>query len=67
MFSFVVTCGNLDFATVFSLSPYFNSNISIIVGIGLLIGAMAKSSQIGLHAWLPQAICLVIRFVVNGL
>jgi hypothetical protein len=28
---------------------------------------MAKSSQIGLHAWLPQAICLVIRFVVNGL
>ena len=27
----------------------------IIIGICLLIGAMAKSSQIGLHVWLPMA------------
>jgi len=26
-----------------------------IIGICLLIGAMAKSSQIGLHVWLPMA------------
>ncbi|RYE15703.1 MAG: hypothetical protein EOP34_02100 [Rickettsiales bacterium] len=40
---------NLDYATVFSLAPYMNENVVTIVGICLLIGAMAKSSQIGLH------------------
>jgi NADH-ubiquinone oxidoreductase chain 5 len=34
---------------VFSLAPYINDNIITMVGICLLIGAMAKSSQIGLH------------------
>lgn len=38
---------NLDFATVFSLAPYINVNLITIIGICLLIGAMAKSSQIG--------------------
>nr|YP_010148166.1 NADH dehydrogenase subunit 5 [Bipolaris oryzae]QQV68598.1 NADH dehydrogenase subunit 5 [Bipolaris oryzae] len=46
---------NLDYATVFSLAPYMNENVVTIVGICLLIGAMAKSSQIGLHVWLPMA------------
>ncbi|KAK2121981.1 NADH dehydrogenase subunit 5 [Fusarium oxysporum II5] len=32
--------------TVFSLAPYINENITTIIGICLLIGAMAKSSQI---------------------
>ena len=46
---------NLDYATVFSLAPYINENIITIIGICLLIGAMAKSSQVGLHVWLPLA------------
>ena len=46
---------NLDYATVFSLAPYMNEYVITIVGICLLIGAMAKSSQIGLHVWLPMA------------
>ena len=46
---------NLDYATVFSLAPYMNDNIVTIIGICLLIGAMAKSSQFGLHVWLPMA------------
>ena len=46
---------NLDYATVFSLAPYMNESVITIVGICLLIGAMAKSSQIGLHVWLPMA------------
>jgi hypothetical protein len=46
---------NLDYATVFSLSPYMNENLVTIIGICLLIGAMAKSSQVGLHVWLPMA------------
>lgn len=46
---------NLDYSTVFSLAPYFNENIITIIGVCLLIGATAKSSQVGLHIWLPQA------------
>lgn len=46
---------NLDYATVFSLAPYINENLITIIGICLLIGAMAKSSQVGLHVWLPMA------------
>ncbi len=55
MFAILWSLGNLDYGTVFSLAPYINSNVVIIIGICLLIGAMAKSSQIGLHIWLPMA------------
>jgi NADH-ubiquinone oxidoreductase chain 5 len=55
MFAILWSFGNLDYATVFSLAPYMNENIITIVGICLLIGAMAKSSQVGLHVWLPMA------------
>ena len=47
--------GNIDYSTVFSLAPFINENIVTIIGICLLIGAMAKSSQVGLHVWLPMA------------
>jgi len=40
---------NVDYATVFSLAPFISENIITIIGICLLIGAMAKSSQVGLH------------------
>ena len=46
---------NIDYSTVFSLAPFVNENIVTIIGICLLIGAMAKSSQVGLHVWLPMA------------
>ena len=55
MFAILWSFGNIDYYTVFSLSPYFNENIITIIGICLLIGAMAKSSQVGLHVWLPMA------------
>ena len=55
MFAILWSLGNLDYTTVFSLAPYINENIITIIGICLLIGAMAKSSQIGLHVWLPMA------------
>jgi NADH-ubiquinone oxidoreductase chain 5 len=55
MFAMLWSFGDINYSTVFSLSPYFNENIIIIVGICLLIGAMAKSSQVGLHVWLPMA------------
>jgi NADH-ubiquinone oxidoreductase chain 5 len=55
MFLLFLSIGNLDYATTFSLAPYINKNLILIIGICLLIGAMAKSSQIGLHIWLPMA------------
>jgi len=55
MFAILWSFGNIDYATVFSLAPYINENIITIIGICLLIGAMAKSSQVGLHVWLPMA------------
>jgi len=55
MFAILLSFGNIDYATVFSLAPYMSQDIVTIVGICLLIGAMAKSSQVGLHVWLPMA------------
>lgn len=55
MFAILWSYGNLDYSTVFSLAPYYSENVVIIIGICLLIGAMAKSSQVGLHVWLPMA------------
>lgn len=55
MFVILWSLGNLDYNTVFSLAPYINENIITIIGICLLLGAMAKSSQVGLHIWLPMA------------
>lgn len=55
MFVMLWSVGNIDYSTVFSLAPFISENIVTIIGICLLIGAMAKSSQVGLHVWLPMA------------
>lgn len=55
MFAILWSFGNIDYTTVFSIAPYINEDIITIIGICLLIGAMAKSSQVGLHVWLPMA------------
>jgi Proton-conducting membrane transporter/NADH-Ubiquinone oxidoreductase (complex I), chain 5 N-terminus/LAGLIDADG endonuclease len=55
IFAILWSFGNIDYSTVFSLAPYLSENIITIIGICLLVGAMAKSSQIGLHVWLPMA------------
>jgi len=55
MFAILWSFGNVDYSTVFSIAPFMSDNIIIIIGTCLLIGAMAKSSQIGLHVWLPMA------------
>ena len=55
IFALLWSFGNIDYSTVFSLAPYVTENTVTIIGICLLIGAMAKSSQVGLHVWLPLA------------
>jgi NADH-ubiquinone oxidoreductase chain 5 len=66
MFAILWSLGNLDYATVFSLAPFLNSDLISLIGICLLIGAMAKSAQLGLHVWLPQAIPLLSQMVNNN-
>jgi NADH-ubiquinone oxidoreductase chain 5 len=55
MFVLLWSIGSLDYSIVFSIAPYVQENVITIIGVCLLIGAMAKSSQIGLHVWLPMA------------
>ena len=55
MFAILWSFGNVDYTTVFSLSPFYSESVIFFVGTCLLIGAMAKSSQVGLHVWLPMA------------
>jgi len=43
------TFGNLDYSTAFSLTPIINQDIISIIGICLLLAAMGKSAQLGLH------------------
>jgi NADH:ubiquinone oxidoreductase subunit 5 (subunit L)/multisubunit Na+/H+ antiporter MnhA subunit len=61
MFIIAYTFGSLDFSTVFALTDYytinslFNVQSITIISILLLIGAIGKSAQVGLHTWLPDA------------
>jgi len=55
MFALLWSFGNIDYTTVFSIAPFMNESLITLIGICLLIGAMAKSSQVGLHIWLPMA------------
>src|ERR1700684_2306243 len=52
-FAMFALFGSLDFSTVFSLVPLMNETGITIIGLLLLMGAMAKSAQIPLHSWLP--------------
>lgn len=63
MWTIFWTFGNLDFTTVFSLAPYINEELITLISILLFIGAMAKSAQLGLHTWLPDA--MTINFCRN--
>lgn len=55
LFFMFLTFGNLDFSTIFSMTPMINNNSITIICLLLIIGAMAKSAQMPLHIWLPNA------------
>ena len=50
--------GALDFETVFSEAPEAvgeGTAAAVVIALGLLGGAVAKSAQVPLHTWLPDA------------
>ncbi len=50
--------GSLDFGTVFAEAPEAlgeGSTLAVLVALGLLGGAVAKSAQVPLQTWLPDA------------
>src|SRR6185295_3824434 len=56
LFLLVQRTGSLDFATVFREGVVDKgSAAAILIALGLLGGAVAKSAQIPLHTWLPDA------------
>ena len=58
LFILVQQVGSLDFDVVFAEAPQAlgeGSTLAVLVALGLLGGAVAKSAQIPLHTWLPDA------------
>lgn len=47
--------GSLEYSTVLATASYMNETVITILGLVLLVGAMAKSAQVPLHTWLPSA------------
>jgi len=58
LFILIAETGTLSFAPVFERAPEAlgeGSTLATLVALGLLGGAVAKSAQIPLHTWLPDA------------
>src|SRR5215207_11705732 len=58
LFLLIQRVGALDFETVFSRAPEAlgeSSTAAILIALGILGGAVAKSAQVPLHTWLPDA------------
>jgi NADH-quinone oxidoreductase subunit L len=54
LFLLIQHTGQLDYAGVFASAPH-GGTIANLIALGLLGGAVAKSAQIPLHTWLPDA------------
>jgi NADH-quinone oxidoreductase subunit L len=56
LFLLIQRAGSLDFRAVFQEGiAEKSSTVAVLIALGLLGGAVAKSAQIPLHTWLPDA------------
>jgi len=54
-FVLIQKTGSLDFGTVFEKAKGLSPTVQVLVALGLLGGALAKSAQLPLQTWLPDA------------
>jgi NADH-quinone oxidoreductase subunit L len=54
LFLLIEHTGSLGYADVFAASPH-GGTVANLIALGLLGGALAKSAQLPLHTWLPDA------------
>ena len=54
LFLLIAHTGKLGYAGVFAMSPH-GGTVANLIALGLLGGAVAKSAQLPLHTWLPDA------------
>jgi NADH-quinone oxidoreductase subunit L len=55
LFLLILKTGSLDLATAFGRVDELSGTVQVLIALGLLGGAVAKSAQIPLHTWLPDA------------
>ena len=55
VFAMFSATGSIVFADIFAKAGTFSEPLVLAICIGLFIGAMAKSAQVPLHSWLPDA------------
>ena len=55
LFLLIAKTGSLNFEQVFTAAPSFGNWTANLVALGLLGGAVAKSAQLPLQTWLPDA------------
>jgi NADH-quinone oxidoreductase subunit L len=55
LFLLIEKTGSLNFEQVFTAAPSFSNWTANLVALGLLGGAVAKSAQLPLQTWLPDA------------
>ncbi len=55
VFAMFAASGSIVYADIFAKAGTFSEPLLLAICIGLFIGAMAKSAQVPLHTWLPDA------------
>ncbi len=55
LFLLIAKTGTLDYGLAFSKAHGLSQTVLILIALGLLGGAVAKSAQLPLHTWLPDA------------
>jgi NADH-quinone oxidoreductase subunit L len=55
LFLLIAKTGTLDYTLAFAQAQGLSSTVQILIALGLLGGAVAKSAQLPLHTWLPDA------------
>jgi len=55
LFLLIQQTGTLDYQAVFAKAGSLSTTVAVLVALGLLGGAVAKSAQLPLQTWLPDA------------